>query len=123
MQWLAVAVGGALGALGRYTLNMLLAQGSSLRFPFGTLLVNIIGSALIGVLFVLILERGLLAPIWREFAMVGVLGAFTTFSTFSLDTIALWHNGQFLLAAVYVLANVVLSLVFAASAIGLTRMI
>lgn len=123
MQWFAVAAGGALGALGRYGLNALVANYSHLRFPLGTLLANLIGSILIGVMFVLILERGVLPPIWREFMMIGVLGAFTTFSTFSLDTISLWHNGEFLTAALYVLANVVLCLLFTFVAISLARML
>ncbi|MEH6638311.1 MAG: fluoride efflux transporter CrcB [Porticoccaceae bacterium] len=123
MQWLAVAAGGALGALGRYGLNGLVYHYSSLRFPLGTLLANVIGSALMGVMFVLIIERGILPPIWREFAMIGVLGAFTTFSTFSLDTLTLWHNGQPLMAVGYVLANVTLCLLFTLATIGLTRMV
>lgn len=123
MQWLAVAAGGALGALGRYGLNGLVYHYSSLRFPLGTLLANVIGSALMGAMFVLIIERGILPPIWREFAMIGVLGAFTTFSTFSLDTLTLWHNGQPLIALGYVLANVTLCLLFTLATIGLTRMI
>ena len=123
MQWLAVAAGGALGALGRYGLNGLVYHYSSLRFPLGTLLANVIGSALMGVMFVLIIERGILPPIWREFAMIGVLGAFTTFSTFSLDTLTLWHNGQPLMALGYVLANVTLCLLFTLATIGLTRML
>ena len=123
MQWLAVAAGGALGALGRYGLNGLVYHYSSLRFPLGTLLANVIGSALMGAMFVLIIERGILPPIWREFAMIGVLGAFTTFSTFSLDTLTLWHNGQPLMALGYVLANVTLCLLFTLATIGLTRMI
>ena len=74
MQWLAVAAGGALGALGRYGLNGLVYHYSSLRFPLGTLLANVIGSALMGAMFVLIIERGILPPIWREFAMIGGAG-------------------------------------------------
>lgn len=123
MQWLAVAAGGALGALGRYGLNGLVYHYSSFRFPLGTLLANVIGSALMGVMFVLIIERGILPPIWREFFMIGVLGAFTTFSTFSLETLTLWHNGQPLMAVGYVLANVTLCLLFTVGTIGLTRML
>ena len=85
MQWLAVAVGGALGALGRYGLNALIYQGYSGKFPLGTLCVNVLGSVAIGVLYVVIVERYLLPAMFREFLMIGLLGAFTTFSTFSLD--------------------------------------
>ncbi|HEY8385110.1 MAG TPA: CrcB family protein, partial [Porticoccaceae bacterium] len=73
--------------------------------------------------YVLIIERGLLDPEWRNFLMVGVLGAFTTFSAFSLDAAALWQNGHLLLASGYVLASVALSLGALLLAIYLTRLL
>ncbi|MEQ9512019.1 MAG: CrcB family protein, partial [Balneola sp.] len=85
-----------------------------------TLLVNVSGSFAIGVVFAL-LERQVLHPDWRGVLMVGFLGAFTTFSTFSLEAITLWESGQAGQAAGYVLASVVLSLLAAGVAITLTR--
>lgn len=123
MQWLAVALGGACGALARYGVNLWLAPVSVGRFPFATLAVNVCGCAAIGVLHVLIVERGLLPAAWRELLMVGLLGAFTTFSAFSIDTLGLWQNHQPLLAVVNVAANLVLCLSAAALAIMMTRFI
>lgn len=123
MQWLAVAAGGACGALARYGVNIWLAPVSVGRFPFATLAVNVLGCAAIGVLHVLLVERAVLPGAWRELLMVGVLGAFTTFSAFAVDTLGLWQNHQPLLAAVNVAANLVLCLGAAALAIMMTRLI
>lgn len=87
MQWLAVALGGALGAMGRYGANALVYTLVGSRWPLGTLMVNVLGSLLMGVFYVLIVERHVLPGPWREFIMIGLLGAFTTFSTFSIDTL------------------------------------
>ena len=122
MQWLAVALGGALGAMGRFAVNAAIFPLFSGRFPLGTLIVNVVGSLLMGVCYVLIIERGVLPAELRNLLMVGFLGAFTTFSTFSLDTLALWQNGHLLLALAYVLASVVLSLGGIATAIYFTRL-
>ena len=117
---LFIALGGASGSVSRY----LLAQWTHAQwqgsFPLGTLVVNVSGSFAMGVVFAL-LERQILHPDWRGVLMVGFLGAFTTFSTFSLEAITLWESGQTGQAASYVLASVVLSLLAAGGAITLTR--
>ena len=95
-----VALGGAIGAVLRYL------TGLALAFPFGTLAVNILGSFLIGVLWVALADRGHWAPLLTT----GVLGGFTTFSAFSLDTLRLVDSGRAPMAALYVLASVTLSL-------------
>lgn len=123
IHWFAVALGGALGAVSRYAVNGLLFPLYGHKFPLATLVINVGGSLLMGVFYVLIIERGVLSPEWRNFLMVGILGAFTTFSTFSLDAMALWQNGHLLLALAYVLGSVVLSLAGLALAITLTRLI
>lgn len=123
MQWLAVALGGACGAVARYGVNCWLAPVSVGRFPFATLAANVLGCAAIGVLHVLLIERAVLPGAWRELLMVGALGAFTTFSAFAIDTLGLWQNHQPLLAALNVAANVVLCLGSAAVAIMMTRFI
>ena len=132
LQWLAVALGGALGAMARFAVNGLLAPtverlpagGFAMgAFPIGTLSVNVLGSVLIGVAYVLLVEKALLPPQWRDFLMVGFLGAFTTFSTFSLDALALWQNGQLPLAVAYVVLSLLLCLTGAFLAIILTRML
>ena len=122
MNWIAVAIGGALGAMARYGVSTLVFDASCQRFPYATLSVNVLGSFLIGILFVLIVEKGLLPPEMRSILMVGFLGAFTTFSTFSLDALGLWQNGHLLLALVYALGTVVLCLAAISIAVWLTRL-
>jgi CrcB protein len=122
MNWIAVAIGGALGAMARYGVSTLVFDASSQRFPYATLSVNVLGSFLMGILFVLIVEKGLLPPEMRSILMVGFLGAFTTFSTFSLDALGLWQNGHLLLALVYALGTVVLCLAAISIAVWLTRL-
>jgi CrcB protein len=121
MYWIAVAIGGALGAMARYGVSTLLFDASTQKFPYATLSVNVLGSFLMGILFVLIVEKGLLPPEMRSILMVGFLGAFTTFSTFSLDALGLWQNGHLLLALVYALGTVVLCLAAISIAVWLTR--
>ena len=122
MHWIAVAIGGALGAMGRYAVSSWVFQINH-KFPFATLAINVLGSFVIGILFVLIVERTLLSMEMRSLLMIGFLGAFTTFSTFSLDALGLWQNGLLFLALLYVLATVGLCLVAISSSIWLTRLL
>jgi len=123
MHLFAVALGGALGALGRYGVNGLLYPVADNRFPLGTLAVNVIGSFLMGFLYVVIVEKGILPPEWRNFLMVGFLGAFTTFSTFSLDVLALVEGGHYSLGLVYLLLSLFLCIGGIALAIFLARIL
>ncbi|MGB7261763.1 MAG: fluoride efflux transporter CrcB [Albidovulum sp.] len=106
---LYVALGGALGASARYMTNVAVMRFIGPGFPWGTLVVNVLGSALMGALVVLLAQKDAtrLAP----FLMTGLLGGFTTFSAFSLDALTLWERGQSGVAAAYVAGSVVLSLV------------
>ena len=105
MTWLAIALGGALGALSRYSLIQWLPPIST-GFPWATFVANILGAVLIGISYVLIVEKGIIPLAWRPLVMVGFLGALTTFSTFSLDAYLLWQMGQGINAVVYVMASV-----------------
>jgi len=122
MSWMAVAVGGALGAMARYGVSTWVVQLSNHRFPYATLTVNVLGSFVMGILFVLIVERSALPTEMRDLWMIGFLGAFTTFSTFSLDALGLWQNGHLFLALLYVLATVILCLLAISSSIWLARL-
>lgn len=121
MHWLAVAIGGAIGALCRYGVSLYLPASAD-KFPYATLLVNVFGSFAAGILYVVILERAQLAEETRYLLMIGFLGAFTTFSTFSLDALSLWQNGDQMMALVYVLLTVALCLLAVTGAVWLTRL-
>ncbi len=103
-----IAVGGAIGALLRYGtahgVHALLGRG----FPYGTLTVNVIGSVLVGLCYVLFVERLPLEPHWRAALFIGLLGSFTTFSAFSMETVNLIEAGQQARAVLNILFNVVL---------------
>ena len=112
-QLIAIACGGAIGALGRFGLQQWLAPMYSGRFPLAIFIANSIGSLCIGLIYVLIVERGMLPEVWRAFLMVGLLGAFTTFSAFSLDSLRLIEQGEGLIALSNIFANVVVGLISA----------
>ncbi len=120
MTWLVVALGGALGAMSRYGLIQLLPQTAP-HFPWAIWSANLIGSSLIGLIYVLIMEKGIMPVEWRPFLAVGFLGALTTFSTFALDGILLWQNGQWILALTYVVSTVIGCLVCAVAAMLLAQ--
>ena len=123
MHWLSIAIGGAMGAMGRYWVSSCLLPISSYKFPYATFSVNVVGSLLMGILYVLIVERGGLPEQARHLLMVGFLGAFTTFSTFSLDAIGLWQNGGQTMALIYVFSTVFSCLLAIIVAIWLTRLL
>lgn len=118
-----IALGGASGAVSRYLLANWVHSMWEGKLPLGTLFVNMFGSFAIGIVFVLVVERQLIHPDWRGVLMVGFLGAFTTFSTFSLETISLLEAGHLMHALGYMLASTVLCVVMAGLAIQLTRLI
>ncbi len=120
---LAVALGGALGATGRMLCGAWVASFAGKTFPWGTLTVNVVGSFLIGILYVVLVERLRTPEIWPDFAIIGLLGGFTTFSAFSLDTVSMMTHGETLEAVSYVLASVLLCLVSTASGLWLARLI
>lgn len=104
-QLLLIALGGATGALSRYGIAKL-SQGLVLgHWPLGTFFVNVVGSLLIGGMYVVITEKAALHPDWRYVLIVGFLGAFTTFSTFSLETVSMIEAGKLFLAMAYVMAS------------------
>ena len=108
--FVAVAVGGALGAVSRYSFGLVALALIGNRFPWATLGVNVIGSFLIGLAAVLIGDRIVVGELWRPLIIVGFLGAFTTFSAFSLDTLLLLQQGNYNTALAYMLGSVALCL-------------
>jgi len=113
MQLIAIAIGGAIGALLRFWISIGVHSVAGRSFPYGTLTVNVIGSLCIGFLYVMFNERFEIAVYWRALLMVGMLGALTTFSTFSMETLELLEKRDVLKALLNVTLNVILC-VFAA---------
>lgn len=107
---LLVGSGGFLGAAGRYLLGGFVHRLYGGNFPLGTLLVNVLGCLVMGVLAALVLDRPVLDPRFRLFAMVGVLGGFTTFSSFGYETLELWRQGSLRTAALNVAATMTATL-------------
>lgn len=105
-----IAAGGATGALMRYWLSNGIYIFMGRGFPYGTLTVNVIGSLFMGFLYVFMIERMDVSAEWRAALMIGLLGAFTTFSTFSIETLNLLESGEQLKAAMNIVLSVSLCL-------------
>lgn len=122
IHWILIALGGALGALGRYWVSGVLNNAEH-RLPLGTLTVNALGSFLMGVCCVLILEKTRLSAEMRPLLMTGFMGAFTTFSTFSLETVTLLQEGHVMSALIYISLSLVLCLMALQAGLWLTRLV
>lgn len=104
---LAIAAGGAIGAVLRHFVNAIFADGG---FPWGIMLCNVAGSFVMGVLIALFANVWDVPPAAKAFMTVGILGGFTTFSSFSLDAVLLWQRGEMAQAAFYTFGSVALAL-------------
>jgi CrcB protein len=105
-----VAMGGAIGSVSRYVLSTLVMRASGTLFPAGTFVVNLLGCLTFGVIAGAAEQRLPLTPDLRGFLLVGVLGGFTTFSSYASDSVALMQQGQFLSALVNIVGQVVFGL-------------
>jgi CrcB protein len=110
MGYAIVFLGGGLGAALRHAINLGAARWLGVGFPFGTLIVNVSGSLVMGLLAGYFAFKGDATQHWRLFLTTGVLGGYTTFSAFSLDAALLYERGEISQAAIYVLASVLLSI-------------
>lgn len=119
----AIALGGAFGAVGRHYVGVMMTMLMGHGFPWGTLAVNVAGSFVMGVL----IET--MALVWsptaemRALLTVGMLGAFTTFSTFSLDVVTLYERGALLLSATYIAASIMFSILALFAGLRLMRLV
>ena len=108
--WIAIGTGGAIGSVLRYALAMSVQRWAGTGFPLGTVIVNILGSFTIGLLYVWLIERMGAPHALRLFLIVGVLGGFTTFSSFSLETVTLVMESSYGYALLNIAASVALCL-------------
>ncbi len=111
--YVAIAIGGALGCWARFAQTNLVQAVYGRDFPFATISINVIGSFLMGFLFIETLERLTLSPALRTGVLTGVLGGYTTFSTFEMETLLLAEGGELLKAALYVALSVGLGFIAA----------
>lgn len=121
-QMLAVAAGGAVGSTLRFTISRWVEMLVPHRdYPWGIFVVNVLGCFAMGVLFVILTERSVLGPVWRAGLLIGVLGGFTTFSSFSIDTITLMQSGDYSAAVWNVVLTVTVCLLATLAGLWLTR--
>jgi CrcB protein len=120
-SYVLVFVGGGLGASLRHFINVVCAKCIGVSFPWGTLIINITGSTVMGLIAGYLAFKGGASQPWRLFLMTGILGGYTTFSAFSLDAATLYERGALELAAAYVLGSVVLSIAGLFAGLALIR--
>jgi fluoride exporter len=110
-KYLLIALGGALGSIARYWVGSTVAGRMGIRFPYGTLLVNLTACLIIGFSLTYLGRRADLNPAWRFLIPVGFIGAYSTFSTYEWETLSTLRSGAFFLAALYALGSLILGLV------------
>jgi CrcB protein len=121
MHYLLVFVGGGLGSTLRHIVNVLVGRSLGTAFPYHTFIINITGSAVMGLIAGYLAFKGDASQPWRLFLMTGVLGGYTTFSAFSLDAVLLYERGEIGLALLYVVGSVVLSIAGLFAGLALMR--
>ncbi len=121
MNYLLVFIGGGLGSSLRHAINMVSARYLGTAFPYHTFIINITGSTVMGLIAGYLAFKGDAAQSWRLFLMTGILGGYTTFSAFSLDTAMLYERGEIGIALFYVLGSVVFSIAGLFAGLALVR--
>jgi fluoride exporter len=121
MGYLVVFLGGGIGAALRHGINLAVARLLGTAFPYGTLMINITGSFIMGLVAAYFAFKGDASQHWRLFLTTGILGGYTTFSAFSLDAALLYERGEVGLAALYVMASVAISIAGLFAGLALVR--
>jgi len=119
LEVLFVALGGAIGSVARYLLGGWFAARFGAAFPYGTFVINVTGSFIIGLFLAYAQDRVSLSPYWRLFFAVGFVGGYTTFSTFEYESVRLFQDGEMLLGALYLMGSVVTGGIAAIAGIAL----
>ena len=120
-NYIWIACGAVVGASARYFLNTLIARDFLSAFPYGTLLINITGSLILGFFLVFSTERALIDPRWRLLVAVGFCGSYTTFSSYAFESFALAEQGQWLLSGINIVASNALCLAAVLAGAALAR--
>jgi CrcB protein len=123
MGFLIVFLGGGLGAALRHGVNVIAARWLGTAFPYGTLIINVLGSLAMGLIAEYFALKAGLPQRWRLFLTTGILGGFTTFSAFSLEAALLYERGQIAGSAIYVIASVVLAIGALFAGMAIVRML
>ncbi len=123
MLYFWIALGGAIGAVSRYGLQGLVYRFTGTAFPYGTLVVNLTGCFLIGWIMAVTEDRFVLSPLVRVFLTIGILGGFTTFSSFAYETLALMRDGEWIWALANAAGSVVLGLAAAFLGMAMGRLL
>ena len=123
LNFLAISIGAIVGANSRYLLSRYAAKFLGPVFPYGTLIINVSGSFLVGLFLIWTTERVLIDPRWRLLIVIGFCGGFTTFSSYAYETMAYFEQGQWLLMMVNVITNNLLSLLAAMAGMALARVL
>ena len=120
-NYIWIALGAIVGASARYFLSVLIARDFASAFPYGTLLINITGSLILGFFLVFSTERALLDPKWRLLVAVGFCGSYTTFSSYAFESFALMERGQWLLSGLNIVGSNALCLAAVLGGAALAR--
>lgn len=123
MAYLIVFLGGGIGAAMRHGVNVTAARLLGTGFPYGTLFINVAGSLVMGLVIEYFALKSGLPQRWRLFLTTGILGGFTTFSAFSLETVLLYERGELIGAAIYVVASVGLSIAALFAGLAMVRVL
>ena len=121
MNYLLVFIGGGIGSSLRHTINVVCARCIGTAFPYGTFIINITGSAVMGLIAGYLAFKGEASQPWRLFLMTGILGGYTTFSAFSLDAALLYERGEIGLALFYIVGSVAFSIAGLFAGLALVR--
>ena len=109
-KYFLIALGGALGSVARYWVGSTIASRAGIKFPYGTLVVNLTACLVIGFTLTYLSKRADLSPAWRFLVPVGFIGAYSTFSTYEWETLSTLRSGAFALAALYAVGSLILGL-------------
>ncbi len=123
MEYLWVGVGGFVGANARYVVGRAVGDRLGDAFPYGTLIVNLIGAFLVGIILTILTERLVADPLWRQLIVVGFLGGFTTFSAYTFEAVALMDAGRWGAALRYIVGSNLLGLLLCLAGVALARVL